>query len=129
MEKKSFKKIMLKILKFWSPYFLKISCPPLFKVQYLKNYSREIKNFFSHLKLMKLLSISNILFPWRPIDFKIHEKTVIFLIFADIKRHSFKYIGQFLIKFGHNNIGSLGFGMQSVLLENLSPLTIYRPLN
>ena len=28
------------------------------------------------------------------------KKTVIFLIFADIKRHNFKYIGQFLIKFG-----------------------------
>ena len=39
-------------------------------------------------------------------NFKKHEKTVIFLIFADIKRHSFKYIGQFLIKFGHNNIES-----------------------
>ena len=57
------------------------------------------------------------------------KKTVIFLIFADIKRHNFKYIGQFLIKFGHNNIGSLGFEMELVLFENLSPLTIYRPLN
>ena len=57
------------------------------------------------------------------------KKTVIFRIFADIKRHNFKYIGQFLIKFGHNNIGSLGFGMQSVLFENLTPLTFYRPLN
>ena len=43
---------MLKILKFCSPYFWKISCPPLFKVQYLKNYSREIKNFVSDLKLI-----------------------------------------------------------------------------
>ena len=57
------------------------------------------------------------------------KKTVVFLIFADIKRHNFKYLGQFLIKFSHNNIGSLGFGMQSVLFENLSPLTFYRPLN
>ena len=89
------------------------------------------------MKLMKLPSISNILFPWRPIDSKIKvisilkkkmKKTAIFLIFEDIKRHNFKYIGQFLIKFGHNNIESLGFGMQSVLFENLSPLTIYRPL-
>ena len=102
---------MLKILKFWSPYFLKISCPPLFEVQYPKNYSREIKNFFSHLKYMKLLSMPNILFPWRP-----------------IKRHNFKYTGQFLIKFGHKNIGSLGFGMQSFFFENLSPLMFYRPL-
>ena len=57
------------------------------------------------------------------------KKTVIFLIFGDIKRHNFKHIGQFLIKFGHNNIGCLGLGMQSVLFENLSPLTLYRPLN
>ena len=128
---------MLKFLKFWSPYFLIISCPPLFKVQYHKNYSMEMKNFFSHLKLMKLPSISNILFAWRPIDFKIKvisilkntKKTVIFLIFVDIKRHNFKNIGLFLIKFGHNNIGSLGFGMQSVLFENLSPFTFYRPFN
>ena len=56
------------------------------------------------------------------------KKTVIFLIFADIKRHNFKYIGQFLIKFGHNNTGSLGSGMQSVLFENLSPSMFYRPL-
>ena len=34
------------------------------------------------------------------------KKTVSFLIFADIKRHNFKDIGQFLIKFGHNNIES-----------------------
>ena len=74
----------------------------------------EIENIFSHLKLMNLLLISNILFPWRLIDSKIKvisilknlKKTVIFLIFADIKRHNFKYIGQFLIKFGHNNIES-----------------------
>ena len=51
------------------------------------------------------------------------KKTVIFLIFADIKRHNFKYIVQFLMKFGHNNIGPLGLGMESVLFENLSPLT------
>ena len=57
------------------------------------------------------------------------KKTVIFLIFANIKRHHFKYIGRLLIKFGHNNIGSLGFGMQSVLFENISPLTFYHPLN
>ena len=57
------------------------------------------------------------------------KKTAIFLIFADIERHKFKYIGLFLIKFGHNNIGSLGFGMQSVLFENIYPLTFYRPLN
>ena len=57
------------------------------------------------------------------------KKTVILLIFADIKRHNFKYIAQFLIKCGHNNIGSLGFGMESVLFENRSPLTFYRPLN
>ena len=50
------------------------------------------------------------------------KKTVIFLIFADIKGHNFKYFGQFLIKFGHNNIGFLGFGMHSILFENLSPL-------
>ena len=70
-----------------------------------------------------MLSISNIVFPWRLIDSKITvisilknmKKTVIFLIFRYIKRHNFKYIGQFLIKFGLNNIGSLGFGMQSVL--------------
>ena len=49
------------------------------------------------------------------------KKTVIFLIFADIKRHNFKYIGQFLIKLGDNNIGFSGFGMQSVLFENISP--------
>ena len=124
---------MLKILKFWSPYFLKISCPPLFKVKYLKIYSMEMKIFFFHLKLMKLPSISNILFPWRPLSPKIKvnwilkntKKTVIFLFFAYIKRHNSK----FLIKFGHNNIGSWGFRMQSVLLENLSPLTFYRPLN
>ena len=86
---------MLKILKFWLPYFLKISCPSLFKVQYLQNYPMEMKNFFSDLKLMKLPSISNILFPWRPIDFKIKvisvlknmKKTVILLIFANIKRY------------------------------------------
>ena len=47
------------------------------------------------------------------------KKTVIFLIFAGIKRHNFKYMGQFLIKFGHNNIGSLVFGMQSVLFEKI----------
>ena len=29
------------------------------------------------------------------------KKTVIFLIFSDIKRDNFKYISQFLIKFGH----------------------------
>ena len=57
------------------------------------------------------------------------KKTVIFLIFADIKRHNFKYIRQFLIQFGHNNIGSLGFGMQSVLFENICPLMFYRSLN
>ena len=57
------------------------------------------------------------------------KKTEIFQIFADIKRHNSKYVGQFLIKFGHNNIGSLGFGMQSVLFENLYPLMFYRPLN
>ena len=57
------------------------------------------------------------------------KKTVIFQIFSDIKRHNFKYIGQFLLKYGHNNIGSLGFGMQSDLFENLSPLRFYRPLN
>ena len=51
------------------------------------------------------------------------KKTVIFLIFADIKRHNFNNIGQFLIKFGTNNIGSLGFGMHSDLLENIYPLT------
>ena len=86
---------------------------------------------------MKLPSILNFLFPWRPLGPKIKviwilknmKKTAIFLIFSDIKRHNFKYIGQFLIKFGHNNIESLGFGMQSVLLENLSPLTFYSPLN
>ena len=49
------------------------------------------------------------------------KKTVIFLIFADSKRNNFKDIGHFLIKFGHNNIGPLGFGMQSVLFENISP--------
>ena len=84
---------------------------------------------------MKLPSISNILYPWRPIDFKIKvisilknmKKTVIFLIFTDIKRHNLKYIGQFLIKFGHNNIGSLGFGMHSILFKNLSPFMFYRP--
>ena len=43
------------------------------------------------------------------------KKTVIFLILADIKRHNFKYISQFLIKFGQNNMESLGFGMRSVL--------------
>ena len=36
------------------------------------------------------------------------KKTVIFLIFAKIKRHNFKDIGQYLIKFDHNNIGSFG---------------------
>ena len=55
------------------------------------------------------------------LNFKKHDKNCNFLIFADIKRHNFKYIGQFLIKFAHNNIGSLGF-------EILSPLTLYRPL-
>ena len=96
-----------------------------------------MKNFFSDLKLMKLSSILNILFPWRPLGPKINvisilknmKKTVIFSIFADIKRHNFKYIRQFLIKFGHNIIGPLGFGMQSVLFENLSPLMFYSPLN
>ena len=70
-----------------------------------------------------MLSISNIFFPWRLIDTKITvisilknmKKTVIFLIFAAIKRHNFKYIGQFLLKFGHNNTGFLGFWMHSVL--------------
>ena len=57
------------------------------------------------------------------------KKTVFILIFADIKSHNFKDIGQFLIKFGRNNIGSLGFEMQSVLFENLSPFMFYRPLN
>ena len=57
------------------------------------------------------------------------NETVIFLIFDDIKRHNFKYTGRLLIKFGHQNIGSLGFRMESVLLENFSPLTFYRPLN
>ena len=51
------------------------------------------------------------------------NETVIFLIFDDIKRHNFKYTGRLLIKFCHNNIGFLGFGMESVLFENLSPLT------
>ena len=51
------------------------------------------------------------------------KKTVIFLIFEDIKRHNSKYTGRLLIIFGHNNIGSLGFGMQSVLFENLFPFT------
>ena len=72
-----------------------------------------MKNFFSHLKLMKLPSISNFLFPWRPLGplikviliLKNMKKTVIFLIFPDIKRHNVMYIGQFLTKFGHNNIG------------------------
>ena len=97
-----------------------------------------MKIFFFHLKFMELPSISNILFPWRaPIDSKIKvisifkknmKKTVIFLIVADIKRHNFKYTSRLLIKLGHNNIGSLGFRMQSVLLENLSPLMFYLPL-
>ena len=82
---------MLNILKFWSPYFLIISCRALFKVQYHKNYSMKIKNFFSHLKLMKLPLISNIDSKIKIIwIFKKHEKTVIFLIFTDIKRHNFK---------------------------------------
>ena len=48
------------------------------------------------------------------------NETVIFLIFDDIKRHNFKYTGRLLIKFGHHNIGYLGFRMESVLFENRS---------
>ena len=95
-----------------------------------------MENFFFDLKLIKLLSILNILYSWRPLgpeishlNFKKHEKNCNFPDFADIKRHNFKYIGQFLTKFGHNNIGSLSFGIQSVLLENLSPLMFYRLVN
>ena len=117
---------------FGSPYFLKISYPPLFKVKYLKNYSMVIKKIFSHLKLP---SIWNILFPRRPIDSKIKvisisknmKKTVIFLILTDIKSHNFKYIGRLLIKFGHHNIGFLGFGMELVLFENIYPLRSTAP--
>ena len=86
---------------------------------------------------MKLPSVLNILFSWRPIAsklkvisiFKNMKNTVIFVIFTEIKRHNFKYIGQFLIKFSQNNIGSLGFGMHSVLFENINPLAFYHPLN
>ena len=95
------------------------------------------KYFLRFEELMKLPSISNFLFPWRRLSHKIKvisilknmKKTVIFLIFADIKRHNSKYLGQFLIKFGHNNIESLNFKMPSVLFENFSPLTFYSPLN
>ena len=44
---------MLKILKFFSTYFLIISCPPLFKVQYHKNYSME-KKFFLPFKAYEI---------------------------------------------------------------------------
>ena len=85
---------------------------------------------------MKLLSISNTFFPWTPIDSKLKvisilknmKKTVIFLIFADIKRHNFKYTGRLLIKFGHNNIGSLGFGMHSSFIRKYLSLDIIPPL-
>ena len=54
------------------------------------------------------------------------KKTVIFLIFCDIKRHNFKYIGQFLIKFGHHNIRmhALSFIEESFSLDILPPLKL-----
>ena len=45
---------MLTILKLWPLYSFKFSCHGLFKVKWLKNYKREIKNFLSCLKLIKL---------------------------------------------------------------------------
>ena len=85
---------------------------------------------------MKLPSILNVLFPWRPIDSKIkvssilkkHEKkTVIFLIFADIKRHNFKYTGEYYWVFGLRN--AVSFIRKYFSLDFLPPLKLRKHIS
>ena len=57
------------MLKFWPPYFLKISCPFPLKSNISKTTRRRLK-FFSDLKLMECLQYQN----KSHLNFKKHEK-------------------------------------------------------